>query len=429
MKELIKKVPLLVYLVRKVKRFINSFDKKEYLVIQKNYQNILKKKIDKVKNGERIKVAFFVTQKQLWCLQSVYDSFKDSELFEVLIVAFPNEEDKIHSLEYTAKDNYEFFYDLKLNVSLGYNKKTKKYLTFEEILPDIIFYDQPFPKITEELSHQETCKKSLVCYVPYGYKVANAYEGHFNMPLQNSCWKVFSESNWHTKQFEKYGKLKGKNVVTSGYPKLDIYNKTLVDNNTWKINNIESKKIIWAPHWSIGSEVSSSTFHTNYNLFKKIARENQNISWIFKPHQRLRSYLEEIGFMTKKEINDYYDFWDSLPNTKFYNESDYFDIFKTSDALITDCGSFLAEYLPTKNPIMLLVNQKSIGYNEVGKKLVENYYKVYDNEDIEKFINDVIINENDYMKEKRLNQLHLVQPNTGGAGKFIVDYIQKELGA
>ena len=216
------------------------------------------------------------------------------------------------------------------------------------------------------------------------------------------------------------------NIVTSGYPKLDIYNHTVVNDVTWKNDNADFKKIIWAPHWSI-REISYSTFDKNYQVFKRLAEENNNISWIFKPHQRLRHYLEEIGFMTKEEINEYYGFWDSLPNTKFYNESDYFDIFKTSDALITDCGSFLAEYLPSKKPIMLLVNKKSAGYNEIGKKLVKSYYKSHDSDGIERFVNEVVLNENDYMEEERLNQLYLVQPNASGAGKFIVDYIQKEL--
>ena len=131
--------------------------------------------------------------------------------------------------------------------------------------------------------------------------------------------------------------------------------------------------------------------------------------------------------MTKQEIDKYYAFWNDLPNTSFCNESDYFDIFKSSDALITDCGSFLAEYLPTRKPIMLLVNSNSIGYNEVGCKLVESYYKAYSNREIREFLDEVVLHENDYMKQQRLNNLHLVKPNANGAGKFIVETIKREL--
>ena len=100
---------------------------------------------------------------------------------------------------------------------------------------------------------------------------------------------------------------------------------------------------------------------------------------------------------------------------------------ETSDALITDCGSFLAEYLPSKKPIMLLVNKNSIGYNEIGEKIVDSYYKAYKNDDIIDFIENVVIKENDHLEKERLLNLNLIQPNGDGAGKFIVNHIKDEL--
>ena len=73
--------------------------------------------------------------------------------------------------------------------------------------------------------------------MPYGFKIANFQQAHFNMELQNSSWKVFAESSWHKDQFVKYGAMKGRNVITSGYPKLDNYLK-----NT-KNFNLRLKKI------------------------------------------------------------------------------------------------------------------------------------------------------------------------------------------
>ena len=95
--------------------------------------------------------------------------------------------------------------------------------------------------------------------------------------------------------------------------------------------------------------------------------------------------------------------------------------------MITDCGSFLAEYLPTKKPIMLLVNPKSSGYNEIGEKLVSSYYKAYKNNDIKDFIDNIVLNGNDYMLSNRVDNLCLVQPNKEGAGKFIVNLIDHKL--
>lgn len=382
----------------------------------------------KIQNNEKITVAFYISQKQLWSSQSVYDELLVNSFFSPIIIAFPNQENKIKTKIETCKENYEFFKSKKMNVIYGYDIKKDNFLAFEQIKTDIVFFDQPYPRLPDELRWPKIYKESLVCYIPYGYKIAGFYEAHFNMDLQNSCWTVFAESEWHKEQFIKYGKHKGKNVIVSGYPKLDEYHNKEYK-NCWKISpkaTTEVKKIIWAPHWSI-DQINFSTFHINYKFFLEYAKTNKNISWIFKPHQRLKHHLTEVGFMTEEEVSNYYNEWDRLDNCLFYDEADYFDIFKSSDVLITDCGSFLAEYLPTKKPIIHLINEKSSGYNEIGKMITESYYKAFTNDDIDFLINKVVLQEDDFKKKERLTNINLVQPNLEGAGKHIVRYLIKKL--
>ncbi|MGH2307431.1 CDP-glycerol glycerophosphotransferase family protein [Aliarcobacter sp. ERUVET-8] len=403
-----------------------------FMDIQKHYKIVLEEKIKKIKNGSKIKVAFFISQQQLWCGQSVYNELEKSEYFEPIIVAFPDRENRVESNTKTCINNYEFFKKQSMNVIFGYDIEKDEFYNYEKIRADIVFFDQPYPRLPEDLRWPIIYKDTLVCYIPYGYKVGNLKQDHFNIELHNSCWTIFAESLWHKEQFINYGAHNGKNVVVSGYPKFDEYNdKELKKCNIWKLpkhkkyNSI--KKIIWAPHWSIGKELQYSTFDKYYKFFLELATKNKNISWVLKPHQRLKHYITEIGFMSEKEANNYFNAWNKLDNGIYYNDSNYMDIFKTSDALITDCGSFLAEYLPTKKPIIHLINEKSIGYNEIGEKLTDSYYKIFNREDLEATINNVILSENDYLKDIRLNNLYLVTPNSNGAGKYIVDYFTKEL--
>jgi len=420
-KKTLKRIPYLIVFYNAIIKYIETFQAQ---LIQRKYKKIVAKKKEKVLSGKSLKVVFFITQKQLWSGQSLYDEFSSGEYFDPQVVVFPDNENKVNSKAETILDNYNFFLGKGMNVRYGYDVGNDTYFPLISFDADIVFYDQPCPSISKSLLWHAASKDSLVCYIPYGYKIARFYQAHFNMFLQNSCWVVFSESEWHKKQFIKYGALKGRNVVTSGYPKLDEYNK---DTDVAAETNVE-KTIIWAPHWSIGNEgIRYSTFESNYVFFLEYAKSNPNVYWIFKPHQRLRSYLEETGFMTKNEVDEYYKQWEILPNTCFYNDSDYFDLFKKSSALITDCGSFLAEYLPTKNPILHLINNDSSGYNEVGEILINSYYKALTNADVDSFIEDVVINENDVLLEKRLSNLHLVRPNPNGAGRFIVNYFQEKL--
>lgn len=399
----------------------------DYERIHRNYEDVIKRIRKKVDVGEKVTVAFFISQRQLWNAGSVYDSMMTNTLFDPRIVVFPNREDKVKSNADTAEENYRFFADKGMEVVYGYDTVEERFFDYERIKADIVFFDQVYPRLPIELRWPMIYRHTLVCYIPYGYKISNSNEAHFNKELQNSSWRVFAESEWHKEGFVKYGALKGTNVVVSGYPKLDTYNQTSLG-----LSSVDSKRfkrtVIWAPHWSIKDTfLGYSTFDKNYQYFLKAARRHDDIYWVFKPHQRLRYHLEEIGFMSSDEVEEYYSAWETMPNATFYDESDYFEIFKHSDALITDCGSFLAEYLPTQRPVLLLVSEASVGYNEVGMKIIEGYYKACADHEIETFINRVVIEKDDPLKEKRSQNLRWVRPNREGAGKSIVEHIQNAI--
>ena len=92
-----------------------------------------------------------------------------------------------------------------------------------------------------------------------------------------------------------------------------------------------------------------------------------------------------------------------MKNAKIYTQGDYFDLFKTSDALITDCGSFLAEYLFTKKPILhLRTKLQNRPFNKIGKKIIENYYQIYNLDELKNIFNRIILDNEDYLKKKRL---------------------------
>ena len=194
--------------IQVLRNIVNTFrDINEFLqcmMIQIRYKKILSNKRALIKKEVKIKVAFFVTQKQLWPSHSVYKAFENSDLFDVFIVTFPNCEDKINSLGCTEEENFTYFKSQGLKVFHGFNQLKNKFAKRENFSFDIVFYDQPFPQLPIEFSFKTLCKDALICYIPYGFKIANAYKGHFNMPLQNCSWKVFAESGWHQLQFKKY---------------------------------------------------------------------------------------------------------------------------------------------------------------------------------------------------------------------------------
>ena len=104
-----------------------------------------------------------------------------------------------------------------------------------------------------------------------------------------------------------------------------------------------------------------------------------------------------------EDVKKYYQKWDELDNGQYY-AGNFVDLFATSDAMIMDSCSFMAEYTAFNKPLFHTVTQTSrTNLNEFGEILYKNFYIPKNDlkEDIENFIQDVVINGNDYKKEER----------------------------
>ncbi|EEO7736005.1 hypothetical protein G6U45_001838, partial [Campylobacter coli] len=112
------------------------------------------------------------------------------------------------------------------------------------------------------------------------------------------------------------------------------------------------------------------------------------------------------------------------------NMSYYFQSFADSDAIIHDCGSFTAEYLFTGKPACYMLMQEddiSNKFLNIGQKCLENYYHAFNEKDIINFIQDVVIDENDTLKESRELFSKYLKINYPFVGETILKYIQDEI--
>ena len=116
--------------------------------------------------------------------------------------------------------------------------------------------------------------------------------------------------------------------------------------------------------------------------------------------------------------------WEDLENAQVFERGNYFDIFRTSDLLITDCNSFLYEYLLTEKPVIRLVNPMSKGYNEFGQKIIEGYYKAKTTAEIEENNNKLLIKEEDELLQKRKDIIkNVLKLPENGVNKIVYDYV------
>lgn len=419
-------------LPEKVKLKLNSiaFDVK-LRQVRLDHQKALKK----VRKKDKIKVAFFVIHGSVWKYEGVYRLMEQDERFEPIIVVCP----------YISMGEVTMLYEMNLaynnlknnghNIIKTYNEESGKWLDVKkDIKPDIVCFTNPW-NLTRPEYLISNYLDTLTCYVPYGFKNSYLYQAHFNQPMQNFVWKFFLETEIHHKLSKQYARNKGINNLVSGYPGMDKFlNKDYQPVDAWKIKDKNVKRIIWAPHHTIsgmGATLDYSTFLTYSDFMLEIANKyKDNIQIAFKPHPILRSKLSKEEVWGKEKADEYYKKWADLPNGQL-NEGEYIDIFLTSDGMIHDSSSFVIEYLYTNKPVMFLINDDSVfdKFNEIGKMALSKLYHGKSRENIERFLNEVIINNRDFMQSERILFFNTVvkPPNNVTASENIFSHLKSVL--
>ena len=131
--------------------------------------------------------------------------------------------------------------------------------------------------------------------------------------------------------------------------------------------------------------------------------------------------------MTEKEVNEYYEEWRNI--AEFYDCGDYLSIFDNSKIMITDCGSFLTEYLLTQKPVIHLVSYNAVEYNDCIKKIVSSYYQAHNPEELDNFLQEIVINKKDERKQERLAIIKELKLNDNYCAKKIIDNIAEDINA
>ncbi len=247
---------------------------------------------------------------------------------------------------------------------------------------------------------------SVICVFTYGYYFTKnilmpaGLENFLATSYSNKVSIYFTNLEQTTKALRKYVNGTSR-VVNCQFPKIEDYKNAQIFLNP-DYQQTFSYIITWTPHHLI-SQITTplvnqfSTFLIYKDLFVKLTKEFQNILWIFRPHPMLEAVLPDDTFV------DYISNLSNNFNNFHYNQNNsYIDIFSISDAIITDMSSSFFDFFPTFKPILLC---KSTGEPAVEfKDIFNSAYQANMEKDFYDFINDVIINNNDYMRPERVIQ-------------------------
>lgn len=383
--------------------FLNLSFKIKIQRVHYNYKKVLKK----VRKKKKVKVVFFLMHHADWKYEVVYRLMSNDERFEPVVVVCPYSvygDDFMLNVMDTA---YKTFKNNDYNVIKSFNSEKGIWLDVKkEINPDLVCFTTPW-KLTKPEFLIDNYFNCLTCYVPYGYETSHLHKVYYDSELQNLVWKFYLENIIHKSISLKYSRNKSSNVVVSGYPGMDRF---FYGNNkpkdVWQTNDRNIKRVIWAAHHSIqgmGSNLDYSTFLDYYDSMLQLTEEFKGrIQFAFKPHPILKEKLSNQEIWGKFKTDEYFKKWTTMENGQL-EEGDYMDLFFTSDALIHDCGSFVAEYMYTGKPVMYLMKDESITerFNEVGQMALNTFYHGKTLENIKYFLKKVVLEESDPLKADR----------------------------
>ena len=361
----------------------------------RNYSSRIKYLRNKVRES-KLRVVFYTNEPQKWSYESLYRELESSLCFEPIIVVVPRY--LVHLgrdlTRMTLEEQYAFYEDRGYKVEYGY--KDGKYIDIASFKPDIFFYLQ-LAEIPGIDAPSIVSKYSLTCYCPYAFQLSD-YKKEYLPFFHKLLFRYYVVHELTRDRFESYEKGNARNCVVVGYPKLDVYNKRdFVDaEKYWR--DPQKIKVIYAPHHSVNDTFRFSTFSYNHDFILHLARRTDT-TWVFKPHPMLRRAVISAGLMTREEIDKYYQSWAEIG--RVYDQGDYFDIFKSSDVMITDCGSFLAEYLPSGKPLIRLINDESCPLDRLGRFISGGFYNVHTNDELLEVFNEVIMKNNDFLETRR----------------------------
>lgn len=402
------------------------------ILSKENYNMLLSQVLERssemIRRKAKIKVGFVLYDASLWCGDDLYNFFAADKRFEPTIFLCLRTDSLDDEL--LVKN---FRQGVKQFGSRGLNVTPIAERDFKVPAQDVLIFLTPYLEILPDAFRLENISaRTLLYYVPYGFNATTF--NIYNTSVYHVCKRLFFDTQYHINLLEQECRTGMERGYYSGYPKLDFFFKPQTDSKfTWKTTRPNAKKIIWAPHWSIDNGVMYSTFQWNYRFMYDFARSHPETSWVVKPHPNLLFSAVSSGlFPSEEAFRDYLDGWDALPNAQVVMGGYYQEIFATSDGMIHDCGSFIAEYQYTHKP-MIYLRRNTQEFNALGKAILNVSY-IVDGQDlrsIAELMQVIFIEGNDPMLEERMNffddHLNYYKANGMLASEFIYKSIAQEL--
>lgn len=393
-------------LMKKVGNGVNEHRKrvtalKRYHQVQAGYPAKIEAIRQIYQEQKKLKAIFLVIFSSVFPTEPVFRRMLQDDRFDPYIMVTPD-------MERSAQHGREVYDATYRELSKKYGDRVLQGYDFKlqiGVEPgeeyQLAFFNNPYFHMAHEFHHVTYFldKSVLTFYVNYGFAAVKYGRTIMKTDFYNMLWKACLDSEINYLDVKKHQPIKGSNAVVTGYLKMDTLPQAMVYPRA-------RKRIIISPHHTVlgWKSLDISNFLTYFEFFIDLPKLYPQIDFVFRPHPLLFSNLTENNIWTEREVDAYLTRMQDSPNIRYDASGDYFELFVNSDGMIHDCSSFIGEYLFTEKPCCyMLKSEKEVAEicNPMGVKCIEQYYKAFSQEDIIRFIDDVILKEIDPLKRSR----------------------------
>lgn len=378
-------------------------------------------RVRQIRKKDRIRFGFLLQELSQWKSESLYKAMLRHPKFDPVLFISPCLE-----IPGAEKDLMDYCKQKGYPYSLLDPDKTIEAQT--EI--DMAVPEKPYKSQVYEKQRIENNKRIPFIMIPY-FMGTITEDWVVNQRPSLLCWRQFVDNESVRDAWSKVHRLKGLTYAVTGLPVMDELLTPKVElPDVWPVSD-GRKRIIYAPHHTISDlhmeGIDYSTFLDYCDAMLEFRDKfKDRVYFVFKPHPSLRRKLVQLW--GEEQTDAYYQKWQK-PGYSHVEQGAYLSLFKHSDAMIHDCGSFTVEYMYMDNPVMYLVRNDNHADTMISyaKEAFDLHYKGKSVADIEQFILNVIDGV-DPLKDKRLafKQHHLLPPNGKTACENIIESILKE---
>lgn len=400
-------------------------------ICRRNYTRDLRRVIKKAAD-QKLKVLFIVSEPAKWKCQTLYEALDRSGKFEpvVGISAWNCQSDLTDDeLEDHHEKCIKFFNQLGDKCVRTVLTNPRRFLDLRKFSPDIVIYNEQWRPCKRQ--HPVTVSRfALTFFIPYYIPVFGNMFIHCEQPVEQLSYVYFTLNSEWEKLFAPYFNpwFSTAKFVSLGYPALDCF---AMDRGREQM----CFTVIFAPHFAIPVngksdcdwQITQSTFDWSGSIVLQYAKLHPEINWVFKPHPLLKEKIALTGYMSLDEMDVYYDEWAKIGSVCC--SGDYQELFVDSSLMITDSGSFLAEYAATGHPLIhLWCLENNVTVPRPTRLLIDTFYRVSTPQELEKALKLVVEDRQDPKREERLRVVKELGLCDNDAAKNMVAYFKELLG-